>query len=380
MHPESHTLHPPTARRKPACTVAGVLALIVTTAGMPGCAADVVAAGETSPVTMADLAPAAYAGEIPCADCPGIRVELELRADGLYLLRRTWIAAEGGNDRSTVTIGRWGIEPDSRRLALRSGTDPVERLAVDDHRHLRMLDRDGRDIRSELNYSLARSANTDLFNDPFALRGHYFYMADAALFSECRTAKRFDVITSPIAAELERAYLDAAGGSGDSVVVTVQARLTKQPNPDTGAPRDAIAIERIIGLHPGEDCEPGSRHVTLTGTYWKFVEVAGKTVTVREGDIAPHLVLERSESKVSGFAGCNRFFGGYARALDSLTLGPLGSTRKSCRRVMETEQAILGALEKTTRFRIEGDRLILRSRDGELAVLTASQAPPSNTP
>ncbi|MEE8311493.1 MAG: META domain-containing protein [Candidatus Binatia bacterium] len=352
----------------------------MTTAGMPGCAADVVAAGETSPVTMADLAPAAYAGEIPCADCPGIRVELELRADGLYLLRRTWIAAEGGNDRSTVTIGRWGIEPDSRRLALRSGTDPVERLAVDDHRHLRMLDRDGRDIRSELNYSLARSANTDLFNDPFALRGHYFYMADAALFSECRTAKRFDVITSPIAAELERAYLDAAGGSGDSVVVTVQARLTKQPNPDTGAPRDAIAIERIIGLHPGEDCEPGSRHVTLTGTYWKFVEVAGKTVTVREGDIAPHLVLERSESKVSGFAGCNRFFGGYARALDSLTLGPLGSTRKSCRRVMETEQAILGALEKTTRFRIEGERLILRSRDGELAVLTASQAPPSNTP
>ncbi|TFH22090.1 MAG: META domain-containing protein [Myxococcales bacterium] len=380
MHPDVRIHPPPTARRIATSTVAGVLALIVITAGLPGCATDVVGAGESVPVTMAELAPAAYAGEIPCADCPGIRVELELRTNGMYLLRRTWITADNGNDRSAVTIGRWGVEPDSRQLALRSGTDPVERFAVDDHYHLRMLDGDGRDIRSDLNYSLARSRDTDLFNDPFALRGHYFYLADAAIFTECQTGKRFDVITSPVAAELERAYMEAVGDSGNSVVVSVEARLTKQPNPDTGTPHDAIAIQRIIGLHAGEDCEPGSRHVTLTGTTWNFVEVAGKTVTVREGDIAPHLVLERSESEAGGFAGCNRFFGTYTRSLDSLSLGSLGSTRKSCKRVMETEQAILAALEKTTRFRIEGERLILRSRDGELAVLTASLAPPSDTP
>jgi len=374
MHLQTPSRTHPTARRIAAIAITIILGFGAIASITGGRATRTVDAA-TAPVTMADLAPAMYAGKIPCADCAGIHVELELRTDGMYLLRRTWIPADDGEDRSTVTIGRWGIEADSRRLALRSGSDPVERLAVDDHRHLRMLDRDGRDIRSELNYTLARSRSTGLFDDPFAVRGHYFYMADTAIFTECRTGKRFAVITSPIAAELERAYLEAADGSGDSIVVTVEARLTKAPNPDTGTARDAIAIERVVGLHPGEDCAPGSRHVTLTGTYWKFVEVAGETVTVRDGDIAPHLVLERTDSKASGFAGCNRFFGSYTRTLDSLTLGPLGSTRKACKRVMETEQAILGALEKTTRFRIEDDRLILRTKDVDLAVLTASQAP-----
>ena len=40
--------------------------------------------------------PATFVGELPCADCPGIRHQLDLWPDGAFFLRRTYLGREPG--------------------------------------------------------------------------------------------------------------------------------------------------------------------------------------------------------------------------------------------------------------------------------------------
>ncbi len=96
----------------------------------------------------------AFAGIVPCADCPGIETRLAIRADGTFTLDETYQERDTGNQ----TTGTWTIDADGRRLLL----DPDAKDAADRHfeivskDEIRMLGADGGPIASELNYSLRR--------------------------------------------------------------------------------------------------------------------------------------------------------------------------------------------------------------------------------
>ncbi len=107
-----------------------------------------------------------FSGILPCADCPGIRTKLTLVSDHrLYVLRQTYLEADEGRNATYTVVGSWGEEPgalDERpaapvfRLAAAEGDPPqmmLTRIAVDT---LRLLDREGRWIDSELPYELVR--------------------------------------------------------------------------------------------------------------------------------------------------------------------------------------------------------------------------------
>ena len=107
-----------------------------------------------------------FYGILPCADCPGIRTKLTLVPDDrLYVLRRTYLEADEGRDATFTTVGAWSEEPgalDQRpdapvfRLHAAEDAPPhmmLARTAVDT---LRLLDREGRWIDSDLPYELIR--------------------------------------------------------------------------------------------------------------------------------------------------------------------------------------------------------------------------------
>ena len=55
----------------------------------------------------------------------------------------------------------------------------------------------------------------------------------------------------------------------------------------------------------------------------------------------------RSDGKVGGHSGCNRFTGTYTQKDDALKMGPLATTRMACRpEVMERERQFLTMLSK----------------------------------
>lgn len=67
-----------------------------------------------------------------------------------------------------------------------------------------------------------------------------------------------------------------------------------------------------------------------------------------------YLTLEAG--KVSGFAGCNNFFGSYEKNGSSLKFSALSSTRKACEKpIMDVEYQFLQKLGSTKRFVISQD-------------------------
>lgn len=102
---------------------------------------------------------------------------------------------------------------------------------------------------------------------------------------------------------------------------------------------------------------------SLTGTYWKVVAIEGQPVELEPDMREPHLILDGS-GHAKGFGGCNRYFGSFEQVENSLTLGPLGSTRMACEHGMDIEDHLLAAFGRVRFFEIHGDSLTLRDDAG----------------
>jgi uncharacterized lipoprotein NlpE involved in copper resistance len=112
--------------------------------------------GDVSAAALVEL-PASYGGVLPCASCAGIRTELELRANGSWFMRSTYLGR--GDDATHEAIGSFTLATDSDRVVLRGDREPPRVFRVADADTLRMLDLDGNEIGSTLNYELRREKN-----------------------------------------------------------------------------------------------------------------------------------------------------------------------------------------------------------------------------
>lgn len=104
----------------------------------------------------------------------------------------------------------------------------------------------------------------------------------------------------------------------------------------------------------------------------------------------PTLTLD-GRSELSGFTGCNRLTGRFAARGDVFLTAGLGLTKRVCvdGAAMEVEAALLGRLNRLTRYTLEGDLLTLKGSAGEVLLrrtsprlgLPATQGqPPRSTP
>jgi len=72
------------------------------------------------------------------------------------------------------------------------------------------------------------------------------------------------------------------------------------------------------------------------------------------------------DGKVTGSAGCNRYFGSYTMTGTSLSVGSVGSTKMSCTSpgVGQQESTYLASLGRTASFSVTGNRLVLADANG----------------
>jgi len=103
----------------------------------------------------------------------------------------------------------------------------------------------------------------------------------------------------------------------------------------------------------------------IEGPEWRLVEVSGTPVSPLAGEKQPHIIFDPAQKQVTGFAGCNNFFGSYELNGSSLKFGPVGSTRMACPDLqMSLETEVFIALDKTRSWDI---------RDGVLLLLDDSE-------
>lgn len=117
--------------------------------------------------------------------------------------------------------------------------------------------------------------------------------------------------------------------------------------------------------------------LTLAGTSWDVTGFNNGKQAVISAVIGTTLTMTfGADGTLSGSAGCNSYTAPFTAAGGAVTIGPPVSTRKMCTQpagIMEQEQQFLRALPTARIFRLEGDRLEMRTAaDGEM-VLTASR-------
>jgi putative lipoprotein len=108
---------------------------------------------------------------------------------------------------------------------------------------------------------------------------------------------------------------------------------------------------------------------SLEGTSWRAEDIDGAGVV----DHVQSTLTFDAGQKVAGRAACNRYFGAYRQAGDTLEIKPGGSTRMACPpAVMDQETKFLAALEAVRKARREGDKLMLLDADGRVRMRLTS--------
>lgn len=108
---------------------------------------------------------------------------------------------------------------------------------------------------------------------------------------------------------------------------------------------------------PAEKPEAGTSG--LVGKRWVLSEMEGRRVNAG----APSLEFDRSQNRVSGSSGCNRFMGGYQADASRLTFPPTAGTKRACidNDMQRVETVFLRLLSSTTRYEVSGNTLRLFS-------------------
>jgi uncharacterized lipoprotein YbaY/heat shock protein HslJ len=317
----------------------------------------------TEQVSTLGILPATFSGILPCADCAGIRYQINLLLDRAYMQRTTYL--RDGHDASFYEIGTWSLSNDARTLTLDGGRKSVAQWEVRNGQTLRKLDTAGNPIHSDLPYELNRRPRLEPMAPRARLTGMFRYQADAARFRDCRSGLQWPVEMTGEYRTLERAYTARRPKPGAELMVSVEGRIEERPRMDDSGTEPTLVVEEFVAAMPHEKCEAYAPPASLMNLRWVPTQIAGSRVTIPEQQREPWIMLDPRSKRVSGSGGCNRVSGSFQASRDTLRFSRMTSTLMACP-VLETETAFLRVLEETRRYRVLGRTLELLDGDGRL--------------
>lgn len=319
------------------------------------------------------MLPAVYEGDLPCADCPGIRVALDIRADRVYFLRQTYLGRGAGA--SFDDIGVWSITPDAQTVILRGGREAPLQFSIENSETLRKLDTEGKPIESTLNYELRRNASYRPLEPRVLMRGMYSYMADAGIFRECITQLKLPVAQLGDNAALESAYQRARQQPNEEMLVSLDGRIALRPRMEGGGQQQAVIVERFVSARPGETCDaPVS--ATLENTHWTLVHAMGEPVVTPADRSEAYMTLDPIGTKAVGFGGCNRFSGVYQVDGDKLHFKDVAMTMMACMDSHNPETRFVRVFNDAAHWKVSGQELVLSDAAGKPIATFRARAKP----
>ena len=124
-----------------------------------------------------------------------------------------------------------------------------------------------------------------------------------------------------------------------------------------------LVFALVFGWEGSGRGEPLSSN-NLTGAEWQVRELSGHAVAPSVDRQQPFIIFDEAKKQASGYAGCNRFFGGYELNGEALKFGPIGATKRSCPDLEEgVESEFFKVLDATRRWRIVDGTLELLNGD-----------------
>jgi heat shock protein HslJ len=161
----------------------------------------------------------------------------------------------------------------------------------------------------------------------------------------------------------------------DDAEISVNA-LTHGPEDPMCCPTQEVTLtyrfdgEKLVKISEeksSEETPTDEAPAALDGTQWtlvSYVDSQGETVHALSGT---EITAEFTADQMAGGAGCNNYLASYQVLDNTLTLGPVGTTRKTCGEpagIMVQEGDYLAALEAAASYQVEADALTLVDADG----------------
>lgn len=304
--------------------------------------------------------PATYSGQLERATGSPSRITLNLYSNRIFFLRKPVETPSDDTGASGHDHGRWYLAHGGRQLVLVGRAEAPYKLAVKDSETFRLLSLNGSKDRLQHPIDLIRKDELDPFEDPVPMTGMFRYMADAALFTECLTGTSFPVAQEKDYLALERAYLGHRQTAGEPLFTALTGHLGQRPKMEGAGMESVIIVDRFDTIQRRATCPMRNALARLENTYWKLTELYGKTIQyAATGQGEPHLMLRPSEHQVSGFSGCNGFFGIYRLDGNQLSFENMGATMRACPIEPNLEKIFFSALTATEHFKIFGEMMEL---------------------
>ncbi len=300
--------------------------------------------------------PASYSGLLPCADCEGIRYQLDLRPDQVYFSRMTYVGKPEPN--TFDEVGRWSLS-DEAVLTLQHGGGSPEQWAMLDVGSLHKLDAQGHPIASQHNFTLTRQPQYEPLEPSLELRGMYRRVAQGGVFEECQTGLALTLAPQSNRAALDTAFVKARGTNDEPVLATIQGRIAR------GRTSDLLVVDGFKSIAPNESCSPIGVTHELEGTRWVLVRLNEESITLDDSQREPYIVLEPTERRVSGHGGCNRIVGRYEETGQTLHFTELAMTRMACPH-LPLEDAFQKSLTAASQWSIEANQLKFLDASGTI--------------
>lgn len=152
------------------------------------------------------------------------------------------------------------------------------------------------------------------------------------------------------------------------LAAVVLAACHKQAPPEGERPGAVKAPpDQAFGDKPPAAGAPQSAAASApTGVDWLLTSIEGKAVTIGPPGAMAALRLDAKTAEATGRAICNQFHGHFDLDEAGLRFGPIATTRMACRGGAQDEETrYLKALQETSRWSRDGDRLTLSSAAGK---------------
>ena len=115
----------------------------------------------------------------------------------------------------------------------------------------------------------------------------------------------------------------------------------------------------------------------LVNTHWRLTQLGERVIDNPPGAAAVGLQLQPQNPRVTGFAGCNRIFGGYLLNGEQLKFDEIGATKMACldQSRMQLEQEYFQMLSLVASWKISGSSLQLQDAGGAMLATFSAGAP-----
>jgi heat shock protein HslJ len=315
--------------------------------------------------------PASFVGDLPCADCEGIRTHLDLWPDQAFHARQEYLGKGFRRD----FLGRWRADPSRKALILDGSGGTVLQLGAEGPNKLRLLDRHGEPIASKLPSELVSDGTLKPTELELTLGGEMTYFADSPRIVLCATGRNHPIAMEADFLKAQEAYRQAANPPASPVYVTFEGTIAQRPKMEGEGTETAVVIRRFISTWPGQSCERARADASLVNTSWRIVRLGETPVAAAEKQREPQLILakEGQGTRYHATVGCNQLVGTAKVTGPSLTFNPGAATQMACLPPLDAqENALSETLWRTRRYAITGGTLELFDESGQsLALLEA---------